>query len=270
MQYYHQRSLLLGLLLLLSTMLFAQKIAKAKNIGFGIEQNKAIIHYDIKSPDEFSQHSVHLKFIDKQYYMITPLALSGDVGLNILGGTNKTIEWDIAEDFQSLDSKITPVLFVDGVSKEFSKTGGPNNALLSVLLPGLGDYFVADHRLMTFKPYLRTISSLGFIGLGIYAGNQRYNAEGYFETILASRAYNSISKEKYTEIYREGDLQYWIFKGDKEVFITLGAAIWFADIIWVLAKGTNNENFLKELRKGSDFSLGYHQGDLSLKYSFSF
>jgi hypothetical protein len=215
-------------------------------------------------------HSVHLKFLDKQYNMFTPKALSGDVGDNIPGGINKTIEWDIADDFQQLNSEIRPVIFVDGMSKEFNSVGGPGNAIFSVLMPGLGDYFVADHRLMHVKPYLRTISSLGLIGLGIYAGNQRYRAEGKYITVLAVNHPLGGSSDKYKEIYEEGDMQYWLFKGDKELLISLGAAIWIADIIWVLAKGANNKNFIKELQRQSDVSLGYGKGKFNLKYSRTF
>lgn len=260
----------MGLLLLTSAILFAQRIAKVKNAEIGIQQNKALIHYDIKSSGKSSGHSVHLKFLDKQYNLITPNTLSGDVGANISNGIDKTIEWDITNDFQLLSSKIRPVLFVDGVSKEFSSSGGPSNAIFSVIMPGLGDYFVADHRLMHFKPYLRTISSLGLIGLGIYAGNQRYRAEGQYIAVLAVHYLQGGSPERYKEIYEEGDLQYWLFKGDRELFISLGAAIWLADIVWVLAKGTNNKNFLKELQRGSDISLGYHKGNVNLKYSVTF
>jgi hypothetical protein len=271
MHYHHRKLIILGLLLFTSAVIFAQKIAKAKNVELGIQQNKALIHYEIKSSGKGSGHSVHLKFLDKQYSLITPNTLSGDVGPNISNGINKTIEWDITNDFQLLSSAIRPVLFVDGVSKEFNSTGGPGNALFSVLMPGLGDYFVADHRLMHFKPYLRTISSLGLIGLGIYAGNQRYHDEGQYITVLAVRYIpGASSPERYKEIYEEGDLQYWLFKGDRELFISLGAAIWLADIVWVLAKGTNNKNFIKELQRQSDVSLGYGKGKFNLKYSRTF
>jgi hypothetical protein len=215
-------------------------------------------------------HSVHLKFLDKQYNIFTPNTLSGDVGVNIPGGMNKTIEWDIADDFQQLNSQIRPIIFIDGVSREFSSPGGPGNAIFSVIMPGLGDYFVADHRLMHVKPYLRTISSFGLIGLGIYAGNQRYRAEGKYITVLAVHHPLGASQERYKEVYEEGDMQYWLFKGDKELFISLGAAIWIADIVWVLARGSNNKNFVKELRRQSDVSLGYGKGKFNLKYSRTF
>jgi len=118
-------------------------------------------------------------------------------------------------------------------------------------------------------PRFRTISSLGLIGLGIYAGNQRYRAEGYYKSVLIVSSQWG-SPDRYKEVYEEGDQQYWLFKGDSEIFISLGAAIWLADVIWVLARGTNNKNFLKELQRGSNVTLGYHEGNVNLKYSVTF
>jgi len=233
-------------------------------------QNKAIIEYDLKSSDKSSKHSVQLKFLDKQFNLITPISLSGDVGPNIYTGTDKTIQWDIISDQELMGSDVIPMIFVDGVSKEFNRAGGSGYAALSLLMPGLGDYFVADHRMMIFKPYLRTMSSLGLIGLGIYAGDQRYRFEGNYVTVLKPDSWRYTGDERYMQVFQKGDLQYWLFRGDQEIFITLGAVIWVSDIIWVLVKGSNNKRFLKELNRGSDFTLGYHNGGMGFKYNLTF
>jgi hypothetical protein len=263
-------------LLVFSAYLHAQPLPVANNINITIDQNKAIIHYDIKSRIPESIHSVDLKFLDEEYRLVHPELLSGDIGSNIIAGPDKRIDWDISNDVQLLGSNITPILFIDGTSKQYSNSGGPGNTLLSILLPGLGDYFVADRRMMTFKPCMRTISSLGLIALGVWAGNQRYHAEGEYQTFIRlTRIPNDFGpgyryEETFYEKYVEGDLQYQFFKGDKEVFIALGAAIWAMDIIWVLAKGSNNVRFIKAITKESNFNLGYLPGGAALQYSYTF
>lgn len=267
---------LAGVLLVFSANLHAQSLPLAKNIDITIEQNRAIIHYDIKSRNPESVHRVDLKFLDEDYHLVLPALLTGDIGSNISNEPDRKIEWDITNDVQLLGSNITPVLFIDGTSKQYSNTGGPRNALLSILLPGLGDYFVADRRMMTFKPYMRTISSLGFIALGVWAGDQRYHAEGEYDTFVKltrvpnEQGYGYHYEETLYEKYVEGDLQYQFFKGDKEVFIAMGVAIWAADILWVLAKGSNNVKFIKATSKGSNFNLGYVPGGAALQYSYTF
>lgn len=262
--------LLPGLLLLISVSLFSQRKPVAKNVNIEIRQNKAIINYEIASRNHGSTHLVFLNFIDDQYNLVTPNLLSGDVGPGIQSGVHNSIVWDISNDVQQLGSDISPVLFIDGYSKQFSNTGGPRNALLSLIVPGLGDYFVADRRMMKFKPYMRTISSLGLIGLGIYVGEQRYRSQGEYKLVLKPSAWRYTGDDKYFERFFEGDIQNFWFKGDKELFISLGAAIWIADILWVFAKGNSNERFLNSSNKGSNFNLSYQQGIIGLNYSCAF
>lgn len=266
----HHKLIFAGLLLITPANLMSQRLAKVKNIDLGVEQNKAIIQYDLKSSDKSSMHSVQLKFLDKEFNLVTPVSLSGDFGSHVYCGTEKAIKWDILSDQELMGADITPVIFVDGVSKEFNRAGGPGYAALSLLIPGLGDYFVADHRMMKFKPYLRTLSSLGLIGLGIYADQQRYLTDGQYISVLRADSWRYTGFDRYVDVWEEGEYQYWLFKGDKELFITMGAVVWISDIIWVMVRGSNNKKFLKELNKGSEFSLGYQNGGMGFKYNLTF
>jgi len=250
--------------------LSAQRPVVAQNIGIRVEGTTALISYDLPSRKHPADHLVQLSFIDEKNNLIIPSSLSGDVGAGIPSGPDRVIRWELTKDFRQLENMITPVIFVDGLSKQYSNTGGARNALLSLLMPGLGDYFVADYRIMTFKPYLRTLSSLGLIALGVYAGSQRYNAEGAYELFLKPDSWRYEGDDRFFEKYVEGDLQYYWFKGDQELFIALGAAVWLADVVWVFAKGSNNEKFLHASRKGAGLNLGYAPGGLMLQYTCQF
>ncbi len=262
--------LLLSIFGLLSFQLSAQRPVVAENIGIHVEGTTAMISYDLPARKHPADHLIQLSFIDEQNNLIIPGSLSGDVGAGIAPGPDRMIRWELTKDFRQLENLITPVIFVDGLSKQYSNTGGARNALLSLLMPGLGDYFVADYRIMTFKPYLRTLSSLGLIALGIYAGSQRYNAEGAYELFLKPDSWRYEGDDRFFEKYVEGDLQYYWFKGDQELFIALGAAVWLADVVWVFAKGSNNEKFLRAARKGAGLNLGYAPGGLMLQYTCQF
>lgn len=247
--------------------LSAQRPVVAKNLGISVEGNTALISYDLPTRKHETEHLVQLGFIDEKNNMIIPSSLSGDVGEGILPGTNRVIRWDLTNDYRQLGSMITPVVFIDGLSRQYSNTGGARNALLSMLLPGLGDYFVANHRIMTFKPYLRTLSSLGLIGFGIYAGNQRYRNEGEYQTFLKPDSWRYEGDDRFFDKFVEGEMQYYWFKGDKEIFIALGAGIWLADVLWVFARGSNNEKFMRTTRNGSGLNLGYAPGGLIIQYT---
>jgi hypothetical protein len=248
----------------------AQRPVVAKDIQISVKQDKAVISYAIPYRKKKSAHLVQLSFVDEKNNVLWPTSVKGSVGPGIESGPRRTIEWDITDDYQQLSSMITPVIFVDGLSREYSNTGGAKNALLSLMIPGLGDYFVADHRIMKFKPYLRTVSSLGLIAMGIYAGNQRYHAEGEYQLFLKPDSWRYEGSDRFFEKYVEGELQYLWFKGDQEVLISLGAVIWLADVIWVFAKGSNNVKFINASRRDSGFRLGYLPGGMSLNYSYLF
>jgi hypothetical protein len=248
----------------------AQRPVVPRNIGISVDQNKALITFDLPVRRQGSTHLVQLSFRDDQNNLVMPSSLTGDVGASIASGPGKRIEWDMTQDFQQLGSRITPVIFVDGLSRQYSNTGGPRNALLSLLVPGLGDYFVANHRIMVFKPYLRTLSSLGLIALGIYAGNQRYRAEGEYQLFLKPDEWRYEGLDRFFEKYVEGEMQYYWFKGDQELFIALGATLWLTDVVWVLAKGSNNQKFIRSARKGSGLQLGYTPGGLIVNYTCQF
>lgn len=251
------------------TELEGQQIPHATKVSISVDQNRALIHYKIKTQIPEAAHRIELQFLDDSYNLIQPKMLSGDIGHVIPGETDKTITWDITRDMKLLGTRVTPVLFVNGKSKQFSNTGGPGNAWLSLLLPGLGDYFVADQKMMTFKPYMRTISSLGLIGLGLYAGSQRtYEIEVRRYIRPGVEYYEGDDRFYYKEV--QGDpINQW-FKWDKEVFLIAGATIWAADILWVLAKGTNNAKFLNSFSGPSDFKLGYVPGGAAFQYAYTF
>ena len=255
------------LVFLLMSGLHGQKVARARNLDISIENNQATISFDIQHRDPLAPHVVDLQFLDENYQLISPKLVSGDVGSGITSGKDKAITWAITNDMDLLGSEITPVIFVNGKSKQFNKTGGPSNAIFSFLVPGLGDYFVADPRLMTIKPYMRTLSSLGLIGLGIYLGEQRYQSEGEYRTVLKANYWRYTGLDRFYERYFEGEMQYAWFQGDMEVFVSLGAAIWAADIIWVLARGSNNRKFTKALSQGTSFHLGYVPGGAGFHFT---
>jgi len=272
--------ILLVFLLQISGMdLFSQERSRAmiRNVQMEVVDNKVRIYYDIVNSHPELIHRIDFKFITQDSRFVSPYQLSGDVGEGVSPGMHKMIEWDITQDMNNLSAKIKPKLYLDGLSAESEIGGGPSNALLSMLVPGLGDYFVADYRYLKFKPYYRTASSLGLIGLGLYAGHMRYRADGYYETwVRWERIYHSPAVgggwdwEYVThETWREGDLQYWLFKNDAETLITAGALIWVADVIWVTAMGSSNKR-LKQSLESSNYSLDYLPGGLSLTFTRSF
>ncbi|MFO7969216.1 MAG: hypothetical protein R6U15_03775 [Candidatus Izemoplasmatales bacterium] len=243
--------------------------AEVKNVNIDIKNNKVFVNYDLISNDLDKENSVELFFIDDRFTINVPGKVNGDIGKGIEPGVNKTIEWDVFKDDVSIAQKIQPKIIVNGIKK-----GGPKNAYLSFLMPGLGDYFVKDHKDMIIKPYYRTVFTLGTIGLGINALMQREDVPVY--SIKTGTEYydsdgdgllDDIRPYK-KEILIGNETKNWLFQHDAELLLATGITLWVADIIWVYAKGLENEKF--KMFSNYSFDVKSHNGFTGFSLSYKF
>ena len=259
-------------LLFMSLVVVGQGKRKASvdNIDLHVQNKKIIVSYDLIRTKPDQKYSIDLFFIDINYNYIVPNSLKGDVGKSVLGGINKKIVWNLPNDYDYLDFEISPTISLNG-NLGVDIDGGAINALYSLLVPGLGDYFVADHKQMKFKPYYRTALSLGLIALGVYAKNQRYT-----ETIVVyskgTYDYRSGTYFPGDEKWISGETFYWLFESDAELFIASGIGVWLFDVIWVFAKGQKNEQRKSYLdgRVHKDLDVSSNLNGINLKYTITF
>ena len=246
--------------------------AKVKNVDLKVKDNKVIVNYELISNEKSDNNNIELFFIDDRYTIKVPKKLDGDFGENINPGSNKTIEWDVFKDNITIAQKLQPKIIVNGIKK-----GGSKNAYLSMLIPGLGDYFVKNHKDMIIKPYLRTISTLGLVGLGVYALNERhqepimsvkYRTERYDSNNDGEITYEDGTRSIEVPILIGTQTKNWLFSNDAEVFLISGAVLWIADVIWVYSKGLENE----KLKMFSNYSFNINSNNgftgFSLSYKF--
>lgn len=204
--------------------IFAQQPV-IRNINLYYKDRKAIINYDLKDFRAKESHYVELFFVDDKFNVHVPKKIFGDYGDSIYAGKNKQIQWALFDDKVDISNTLSPIILVDGVNK-----GGSQNVLLSMLIPGLGDYFVENPKNMVFKPYLRTLTVLGAITLGYIADQKRVK--------LVWKKWDDRTNTEMGWLY---DNDYWLFSFDKEVFYFVGISVWIMDVIWVYAKGNENE-----------------------------
>jgi hypothetical protein len=234
---------------------------RVKNLNMEVINNQVQIQYDLEGMQgNKNQHRVELLFVDQSYNYYQPEYITGDIGPTIPEGRDKKIVWDVMRDDISLSRKIRPQLLVN-----FKKQGGPANAFLSLLIPGMGDFFVENTRDISFKPYYRTALTLGLVGLGIKALDERIprkviRHEDPHDTVLDQDPYNRSDIE-----YQK--MQPWLFRGDGELFLGLGVALWLYDIYWVYQKGSENRAINNVL---SNTSFSVNQQGVSLGYRLEF
>jgi len=110
---------------------------------------------------------------------------------------------------------------------------------------------------------MRTISTLGLVGLGIIAGQKRYKEDiwGWI-------------KDGY---YYKNEYGYWVYVQTNEWkvrgyetknWLFAGITLWVADVIWVFVKGTENEKL--KMFSNYSFNANVSNGITNLSLSFKF
>ncbi len=256
-------------LILQSALLFGQKHkdAKIENLEIEFEANRMILTFEIANSASDKTHDVVLSFIDSKEEIIIPKNLTGDIGNFISGQGRKKIIWDITSEMDRVEGEIRPFIIIDGISESGLIKGGPDNAFLSILLPGLGDYFVEDISDMRIKPYMKTASAAAFLYLGYKAGKERY--ADYTERLVKRTTWSPGTGTVvfYETVLERGDTHYWTFRHDAEIYYTLAASIWISDVLWVLNKGYKNSILTKSIKE-SKLEIDAGPGVFSLNLTF--
>lgn len=255
------------------TLISAQNsIGRVENIRTQMIGKSMIVWYDINSPSSESYHQIDFVVIDNKGNAVYPDSVSGDTGPLVQAGKDKKIVWDIHKEFDVIYGDFTPRLVIDA-GKQRKHSHGPEYALLSLLIPGLGDYFVADVKQMKIKPYYKTAFTVGVLGLtwATYENRKEIPAlispPGWYISADAPPG----EKYKYFEdgyMIEPPSTEYWLFPYDAEIFLGIGIASWLFDAIWVARKGVINNRVYKSVN--DHFALIPRKEGLMLSYRIQF
>lgn len=242
--------------------------ARIENIRTTMTKNALVVTYDLVNTER--THHVAFVVVDDRGNAIHPDSVYGEVGAGISAGKSKSITWEIYKEFDVVHGNFTPRLILDP-SEGRKHSGGPAFAGLSLLLPGLGDYFVADPRKMQIKPYYKTAFTAGVLGLSWAAKRKRQE----IPPVMAPPGYylsaDAPEGEDYIYIDHEwmkepGYTDYWLFPYDAEIILGIGVASWLFDVIWVARKGAVNNRVHRQVldhlsivpvREGAMLRLSY-------------
>jgi hypothetical protein len=243
--------------------------ARIENIRTEMTGKSMVIKYDIANTSAETYHRIDLAVIDNKGNAIYPDSVSGDRGPLVPGGMDKMIVWELYKEFDIVYGNFTPRLSIDAADTRKGMQG-PEYALLSLLLPGLGDYFVADSKQMKLKPYYKTAITAGFLGLSLASYLNRevippvMNPPGWYYTMQSPDPVY-IDHEWVWQIERT---DYWFFQYDAEVLLGIGIASWLFDVIWVARQGVVNNRVFHSIK--NHMALIPANKGLMLSYSFQF
>ncbi len=84
----------------------AQSVPKFSTPEIKLQNGFLLISYDILNGEENDQYKINLEVTDVDGKSLRANSLTGDVGKNVSGGTNKMIMWNYAKDGVSVDEGI--------------------------------------------------------------------------------------------------------------------------------------------------------------------
>jgi hypothetical protein len=129
----------------------------------------------------------------------------------------------------------------------FKSMGGVSNSFISLIIPGVGDFFVngGSGSMLGKKihPIFTTISTYALIGAGIYFKSQSVSNYDLY--------HKSTNQSNIDKNYDLANLQ----NKTALALIGIGSIVWIADIIWVAKKGANNTKIEKEMRNKLNIAL---------------
>lgn len=194
------------------------------NIRVDVDSQRVKILYDVAGlagPD-----SVFVR-VENPAGPLPATTVTGDVGRGVMPGLDKTIFWDYRLDGVAIGDSIRVTVLVKRPAPLVSRPvagGGPANALLSALLPGVGTILVQPARKIGARPLI----SAAYVGLLAYGFNQRSRSRaafGRYETGFAEADYQDANQRHHRYL----------------LATRTAAALWLADVAYTFLKGRNND-----------------------------
>lgn len=231
---------------------FCQTKAKISDVDFHLEDKYIVVNYNLTGAGNKKQLTINLSFVTDKNETINPRLITGDIGTKIYTDGPKTVLWDIYGDQVEVSGSMKAVLTITSSN---NPPGGPSNAFLSLIIPGLGGYFVDKNKL---RSVLTTVSATGLMGYGIY---EKVQAQKFYQDYNDSQNSSEI-----VSLYNTANSHNHKFY----TAATIAAGIWTIDIIYVIIKGAKNKNSVKpgynSFRDkgliinyaGSGLQIGYH------------
>ncbi|WP_421829891.1 hypothetical protein [Larkinella sp.] len=194
------------------------------NVRVELDTQRVKIVYDVAHL--IATDSVYIQVESRRNGFFKPKTVTGAVGTGLSSGTNQTIYWDYRLDGVIIDDEIRVTVLAKPMMQPVSG-GGPANALLSALVPGLGSIRVQPNRKIGWRPVI-TATYGGLLAYGLV---QRSRSK------QAYRNYESQPSEQQAEPYYNQATQH---HHRYLVATRVAAVVWAADVAYTVLKGMKN------------------------------
>lgn len=206
--------------------------------------------------------SVYLQVESRTRGVLPLKTVSGGIGKGVEPGPNKIIYWDYEADGMQPGESDAVTVRIQSESvlpppPPVTKLGGgPGYALLSVVLPGVGNIFVQPNRKIGLRP-LVTVSYLGLLAYGL---SQKSQSNKQYDL------YNAQLNESDAQPYYDAANQYH----QRYYLATRAAAVlMLTDVTFTLLRGIRNQR-LQRTQPSNRLSLQYFGATPTLAFRRTF
>lgn len=221
------------------------------------------IRYDLAG-DNGVLYTIYPVVSKRNGIQINPRSMKqSNTGVSV--GKNKVLVWYIYDDVLELTGEVSVELravrqTTASAPSIASVGGGPENAFLSMLLPGLGDVFVnSPNSSVTVKPVYIMAGYASAVLLAIHA--HQMSRESYDAYLLSG------SQDEMDSAYQLADE----YRTEARFYTTVAGLIWVADVVRVAIKGSmNNQELSRMAQQRTQWSLGRVQNHTTIGLAYRF
>ncbi|MGM9511094.1 hypothetical protein ACS5NO_25385 [Larkinella sp. GY13] len=210
------------------------------NVKIEQQETRIKITYDVENL--VKSDSVYIQAVNQNNRVLIARSVTGAVGKGVGSGKGKVVYWDIQADGLLAEDEVQVVVNVKLAPPDLG--GGPANALLSILVPGLGNVLVQPNKKIGFRPLI----TVAYGGLLVYGLMQRSKAMDQY-AIYESQPYENQAEPYFTKANQ--------LRHQYLIATRAAALILVSDVIYSAIKGSRNR------RKFNQLTLGF-QGNTPL------
>ena len=240
------------IMLLYSQVAQAQSHAEINKVDFTVRNDSLFVKYDIDKAGKQERFDISLRITTASGKIITPLTLSGDVGVNIQGGQSKQIIWNISKDNIVINEDIAVEVLASPQENTIKFVSRGMAVLLSAFVPGLG-----LTKLNKGGPYW-------IMAIGVYGAA----AGSYLFYSMANQNYNKYldarTENERNSLHSTVESQ----KTISNVLMYTAGAIWLGNMIWTLVSPNKTKPANKGISFGGTYDPLAKAPVLTLKYVF--
>ena len=257
--------------------LIAQTSPGISSPELSFANNQLEIKYNILNATPQHVFKIWVDITDQNGKALPAISLSGDIGSEVIGGSAKSIQWDLRQDEVILNEQVFVQLNMELVSEPV-----PTKSLEPQIEMEKGKKAETVEVAKQYSMGTSIFQTLMYPGFGLKQQNKSgahllKGVTGY-GCLIASLSLNASAESNYNSYLNSFNIEESNIFYDKAIkqdkladfLLVSGIAIWVADIVWVVlsTQSDNQQTAAKTIDLKTGYTASTHTTSLGLIYNF--